>query len=109
MSERTTSDADLLRKAAALMRERAEAATDGPWAVTSTTAGLTGILSTSGIAPTVYSTHVGAMRSDDMRHIAGMHPAVALAVADWLDEVGATDDDAIAALAVARAYLGSDE
>ena len=30
-------------------------------------------------------------------------------LADWLDEVGATDDDAIAALAVARAFLGSDD
>jgi hypothetical protein len=52
-------------------------------------------------------------------HIAGMHPGVALAVADWLDVVAAeveqcpadafTATDPKPALAVARAYQGTKE
>lgn len=42
------------------------------------------------------------------RYVQSWHPAVALAVADWLDEVGPSDDDATAALLVARTYLGED-
>lgn len=49
------------------------------------------------------------------RHIAGMHPVVALALADWLEHEAARphphawDGQASAhALAVARAYLGGD-
>lgn len=86
--------AEILRKAASLMRERAEAATPGPW----------------------------IPFDADADHIASWHPAVALAVADWLDATADDWDrstapipvsdirlDARAALAVARAYLGSDE
>jgi hypothetical protein len=45
-------------------------------------------------------------------HIAGMHPGVALAVAEWLDEVAADRHACLdawverGALAIARAYLG---
>lgn len=74
---------------------------------------------------------VGPQANDDAVHIASWHPAVALAVADWLDtagadlwahgplcceaEYGCDECDGILwmqhvrrALTVARAYLGSD-
>lgn len=49
----------------------------------------------------------------DAAHIVAMSPAVALAVADWLDAVGKHMQDGRAkgnpkAVAVARAYLGRD-
>lgn len=53
--------------------------------------------------------------TEDAAHIAAMSPAVALAVADWLDSVhadlatyNATTAQAKHAFAVARAYLGAD-
>lgn len=108
--------AETLRRAAALMRERAEGtylATDsGDLADWHTPADLVGMFEEEG----------------DGDYIASWHPAVALAVADWLDAAGADlwahgplcecgsgchacDDDAWQphvrrALAVARAYLG---
>ena len=112
--------AEMLRKAAALMRERAEAATpsDGThWG------------DGKGYSPLSYA------RQNDAEHIASWHPAVALAVADWLDAEAAEfeklavqsaavnlllefADETVAArigigyntltqaIAVARAYLG---
>jgi hypothetical protein len=109
-------NADLLRRAAALMRERAEAATPGEWAAYrsgSVAARVPG----QRIAETVANTFpTGNGPKHNAAHIASWHPAVALAVADWLDEVGenlsdgigasVTDDERRSALAVARAYLG---
>ena len=111
--------AETLRKAASLMRERATDATEGPWLVTF-------IPETA-----VPSQHLvdrwyvmGCFDQDprrqtgpaamceyepDVRHIASWHPAVALAVADWLDcQADTTCDCGVdeSALAVARAYLG---
>jgi hypothetical protein len=97
--------ADTLRRAAALMRERAEATDD--W----------------------YSAQAWATASPmslpiepaDAEHIASWHPAVALAVADWLDQhveqhgpsAGRDEciwnDHACAAIAVALAFLGEDQ
>ncbi len=109
--------AAVLRAAAALMQSRAEAATAAPW-------------SQEGVpyAPSrnVRAQHqdgwplqgvaYGVSRIDDAAHIASWHPAVALAVADMLDNLavaarfdagsplnGAVED----ALTVARAYLGT--
>lgn len=123
--------ADLLRRAAALMRERAEAATTHtPWQL---------LPLDDDYAPpwTVASTHPEGERTyvcQEARHagehIASWHPAVALAVADWLDEaadhlaVEDGDDDGLGyvcptaieglecsvlgqALAVAHAYLAT--
>jgi len=104
--------ADMLRRAAALMRERASTASSGPW-------------SPAAVDGMGYAVHHGehdtialyAGRSD-ARHIASWHPAVALAVADWLesmislaeDEAGCAEcpicEAVNAAVAVARAYLG---
>lgn len=120
--------AELLRRAAALMRERAEAATPGPWF--------------AGNAPSVRVVRAGhpvygrpnvamsGARAADRNfpHIASWHPPVALAVADlltttawwledewpddpdapmdWMNSTGETAERVKAALAVARAYLG---
>src|SRR4051794_6287667 len=110
--------AETLRRAAALMRERAEGATPGPWS------------NRRGPDECVVRADDGAplARTDtraDRRHIASWHPLVALAVADWLDGVATfagylgrgsyyrqhpedlAPHPAIApALAVARTYLG---
>jgi hypothetical protein len=109
--------ADVLRAAAKLMRERAEAAeaaVAGPWHFGPLGFGYpqpvynsAGILAAEGYG--------GPHGSADMAtHIASMHPLVAAAVADWLDatgdEVAACGEDTPgveSALAVARAYLGS--
>ena len=96
---------ETLRKAANLMRERARAATPGPWSAD----GLEGTLS----SPTGDVLHVQMWRESDAEHIASWHPVVALAVADWLDDAAAyvaaypgythAEDTP---LRVARAYLG---
>lgn len=106
--------ADLLRRAAALMRERAAGSLDGPWiwqmdedsGEQYVTAGPNG----RDVA-TVNEWSQGLM---DGAHIASWHPAVALAVADWIDDVHANLSTYNAtreahAFAVARAYLGESE
>jgi hypothetical protein len=93
---------DQLRKAAALMRSRARAAD-----------------ALGQIAETITTSTCGEFAE----HIASWHPAVALAVADWLDGEAermetawllagiSTSENRRAqpALAVARAYLGADQ
>lgn len=108
-----------LRRAAALMRERAQAATAGPWSLVPGAANVWHFPEEG--APAVVVKAIGrAVGMSDAEHIASWHPAVALAVADWLD-VAADSPTCIcdchladgdphcehsAALAVARAYLG---
>jgi hypothetical protein len=103
---------ETLREAARLMRERAQAAQAiadviGDWwsdeGLRDAFAAVTGDVDVP---------MTGA--AEDAAHIASWHPAVALAVADWLDLVadGLTELDVRTlpgdrALAVARAYLGS--
>jgi hypothetical protein len=109
--------ADLLREAAALMRERAEAATPGPWEcygdhlVWPSEKGPAANDPIAGFGPT---------HEETATHIASWHPVVALAVADWLEHAAMVADevqsvgltyggtDGAPALAVARAYLGRD-
>jgi hypothetical protein len=105
--------AELLREAAALMRERAVAATDvagaSDWFVVlrgERFAGEYGIRSSGGLV-------AGETVEEEAEHIASWHPTVAVAVADWLDEVhadlstyNATTTRAKHAFAVANAYLG---
>lgn len=120
--------AELLREAAALMRERAKAATPGPWSEVREGESLGCLAVVAGsddeldVAPAVIPTNAA--------HIASWHPGVALAVADWLDReadgmdlIAATTRVAIEiggeltmqhstheeALTVARAYLGRGE
>jgi hypothetical protein len=133
--------AEVLREAAALMRERAEAATPGPWSaadehgllgpdaspawcVSNMRPGYKSMSPTEGYIGDVAETSLGFPEQrdrDNAEHIASWHPAVALAVADWLEfyaftfesrEAAKGDVPSVAvnpfALAVARAYLGSD-
>lgn len=115
--------ATVLREAAAKMRERAEAATPGPWIWNSSmdddlhadAAGWVGHDRTGdGFQEYVCSTANHPDGFGDGVHIASWHPAIALAVADWLEAeadwagVGAANSPDDAAIAVARVYLGSD-
>ena len=109
---------DDLRRAATLLRERAEAARRA-------TASEVWRSEPNGTSWTVWGTveddwrrRVGVVRSyDAAAHIAALHPGVALALADWLDTVAVYAEAVYAesegyppgpshALAVARAYLG---
>lgn len=126
--------ADLLRRAAALMRERAEKVTTGPWEFRprrgfqsmNDSPATIGFVDTAGYFVMLRE---GTWATEcDMGYIASWHPAVALAVADWLDTAGAdiwahgplcecgtgcdACDDSLwepharDAITVARAYLG---
>lgn len=134
--------ADILRRAASMMRERAEADGSSGWRVENGNEG-TEYHPLWMVANDAYhnppadedepwlavEVHTGTKATAE--HIASWHPAVALAVADWLDTAGADlwahgplcecgsschacDDVAWQphvrrALAAARAYLGEDE
>ena len=85
--------AELLREAAALMRERAERAEQGRWKlwgmqVMADPRG-TGDVADAIPVATAYtpSTHPDQLRTFNATHIATWHPLVALAVADLLDDV----------------------
>ena len=123
--------AETLRRAAALMRERAEAATPGPWVRSGSSIETDHECSPghdcwpvgdtySGMKPDG-STYPRDLNRADAEHIASWHPAVALAVADLLDGEAAhfqhnypprqhRDDELDTGLrrafTVARAYLG---
>lgn len=107
------SPAGELRKAAQLIREHAQAATQGPWRVDATAEG----------DPVIYVPHPNIAEAanvlfeadwgteEDAYHIASMHPGVAAAVAAWLERTAADEEFGEVtgldeALAVARAYLG---
>lgn len=118
--------AETLRRAASLMRERAEAATPGPWSFTDSEvvddvwdAGLVVVdgdrTAIAALHDEWYEPEDGEPACvDDAAHIASWHPAVALAVADWLDMSAASYEHSWTgshafvqhALTVARAYLG---
>lgn len=87
--------ADVLRRAAGLMRERAEAATRTRWLVPRGGTGIDAgeydtVVGRGPVDCMAYcyggtSTIEGDRLEQDQAHIAGMDPTVALAVADWLD------------------------
>ena len=87
--------AEALRRAAALMRERAEAATPGRWEHVEAFHASFVCFPARDDLDTVAATKI--LRADnrpgrrkdkrDAAHIASWHPAVALAVADWLEAV----------------------
>ena len=102
-------EVELLRRAAALMRQRAGGADyiDGRWMVD--VAGP--VASTSWLGPS-HDALTATWRQAE--HVASWHPAVALAVAGWLDNIadrGEADGttgrlDEPHATGVARLYLG---
>jgi hypothetical protein len=107
--------AETLRRAAALMRKRAEAAlrehvdAESDWYAHLTSDGRAWIASSHGKWLSAHG------YPNCAEHIAGMHPAVALAVACWLDShadihtlrvCGERLTVPCPALTVARAYLG---
>lgn len=119
--------AGTLRRAAAVMRERAEAATPGPWrqqpigGPSSSRADVRGLPENTtfdyrgAAVATAADSYFGACPATDAAHIASWHPAVALAVADWLETAADHFDPGGAflpvyaeALAVARTYLKED-
>ena len=66
--------ADLLQRAAEMLRERAERATPGPWGV-----------SWSAVRDTEQYAVAAPKRPWDAAHIATLHPGIGLALADVLD------------------------
>lgn len=117
--------AEILREAASKMRERAEAATGGTWSSggvwwenwTDPEGRLCHTPWPTITTGTLGSEIVGKVTTEaDADYFASIHPAVALAVADWLEVTAdrvntpaqATLPQRNAAIAVATAYLGSD-
>lgn len=113
----TETPAAIIRRAARLMRECANAATPGPWEYSISpydgTVDVSNIDQSLSVAMT--GTDEGPAAINDAAHIASWDPAVALAVAGWLDgwtefepdhyEHGTAPDDWVHALNVARTYL----
>jgi hypothetical protein len=95
---------ELIREAARLMRQRAEAATEGPW-----TAHPDGLVWPQRLGDPVS----GSTQVEDAEHIASCHPGAMLLVADLLVVISwmpsfADPTDMTAALTLARGYLGEE-
>ncbi len=122
-----TSPAETLRTAARLIREKAEAVPQGAWKgrpweaeeCSDDEAGNCPCIVSQGERKPPWEAQdpliqyvCDAESEEHAAHIASWHPAVALAVADWL-ESAARDAEEIgpdpAALAVARTFLGEPE
>jgi hypothetical protein len=118
-------DADLLREAVALIRQRAEAATSSPWR-DSTVDGNRYAALVSDTMPTGRKPGSGwddtegyggyliaeSLQPQDRQYIASWHPAVAIAASAWLEaSIPASPRDRVSpeALAVARTYLRTGE
>jgi hypothetical protein len=103
----TETPAKILRRAAELMRERAEHAAilnPSPWTVA---------IEGTPEVPWVKSGKGGVIAPAylvEAEHIAAMHPGVALALADWLDDEATNGiaPDPNPALKFARTYLGEE-
>ena len=117
----TENPAEILRRAAALMRERAQAATEGPSEHPLPNEVTFGYHQDGSrhTATWIATTDAGDEIGEDGEnanadHIASWHPVVALAVADLLDKfawMGEMDEDLLGrvgcdeVIALARAYL----
>lgn len=117
--------AEFLREAAALMRANAEKAEPGRWKLWGMSV-MADPKGTSNVDDCIYVADAYTPSTTDRRlhtgnadHIASWHPAVALAVADWLDrdadgweQLQSVIDEPLpadswsTAVAVAAAYLG---
>ena len=78
--------ADRLREAARVLRERAEAATPGPWRSVQGASGDLWWVELPNTADVALDLH-----GENATYIATMHPGVGLALADWLDDIAALD------------------
>ncbi len=94
--------AEVLREAAAKMRATAQAAEPGRWktwgmSVLADPKGTSDLDDAIPVAEHLHSPSTSSLRlhTGNVDHIASWHPAVALAVADWLD-AEATASDALA-------------
>ena len=103
--------ADRLRQAARVLRERAEAATPGPW-LTHDEDG-DPYIAPPATGALLITAHPLEVARANAAYIATMHPGVGLALADWLEaqadlsERGYTQDPRyLAALALADLILG---
>lgn len=119
----TMTPAEELRAAAALMRERAEAATPGTWSpafVQFQDEPYAAVLGPEGKAeePQTWlmaTGHGGASQESDADHAASWHPLVAQAVAEWLETEAhmaeargnGAEGQTFHALKIARAYIGA--
>lgn len=88
--------ADLLRRAAAKLREHAEKAWPGAWFSDEDT-----VYTVDGVRWVADC----SAAANAANHIALMHPPVALALADWLDAEAHLYAPNVAAFALARAIL----
>lgn len=117
-ADETTSQAETMRRAANLMRERAKAATEGPWKQDDDFPGDV-IAIRMGDEDEDNSEIVvrdRMLNSDDAVYIASWHTDVALAVAEWLEHAASLTDSRVFPqsdpvmegypLTVARTYLG---
>lgn len=89
--------AQKLRDAAARIRETAQAATPGAWKVwaMSVLADQDGTSDVETAVPVADTHHEAGLRTFNATHIALWSPPVALAVADWLDQVASNLEDTL--------------
>ena len=124
-SETGESPAEVMRRAAELMRERAPETGGDPWAVRDGSGGLPIVVQVPrGVSPAEWVLDIAYAEDRFAAHIASWHPLVAVAVAGLLEEVARQYDappcdspggvcngcefrqDFNDALRLARAYLG---
>lgn len=90
----TETPAEMIERAAALMRERAEASWPGPWDLETEVGGFGPVACVLMPLPghkgarTGLTSYIplGTQDAETAAHIASWHPLVALAVADWLHQ-----------------------
>ncbi len=105
--------AEILRRAAALMRERADAATEGPWRCDPEHKRDSRPADCYDVIDSDTFPVVGSIEHADAAHIASWQPAIAIRIHDWLLRVA---DDAVrdnyepdefeSAVDIAALYLG---
>lgn len=120
--------AEILRRAAALMRERAEVATPGAWVQNGFEYDAEGDVFTYDVSATAspVTSLAYADSESNAAHIASWHPLIALGVAKWPNRMASGHEgvdpntgeslwdsclcvDKLDALDVARAYLGESD
>jgi hypothetical protein len=110
--KRRETPAETIRRAAALMRERAGGCEPRRWHWRAGEKGYPQLVRSDGNVALIAETYIGPEhRPYEAEHIASWSPPVALAVAEWLDDAAEAyqafpDSVPGHSLKVARAYLG---